>query len=245
MNLKFFIIFFIASFLTSLAFNMNAAETPPMTLQVGDLLFQDLDCGDLCNGIGEVTEGIKHTYISHVGIIESIQNQNTHDPKIIILEAIGPGVVETNLNQFLARSHDLNHQPMTFVERLKPQYQSFIPAAVHYAKLQLGKPYNSTFAPSNFSDSKNPPSFYCSELINFAFIHSSHDQSFFEQAPMNFTNLNTHEITPAWQEYFSGLHAKAPQGQMGSNPGMLSRSDKLEWVGAYGVLRTHQASRSD
>jgi len=235
MNVRFFIVFLIAYFLISLAFNINAAENSPITLQVGDLLFQDLNCGDLCNGIGEVTEGINHTYISHVGMIESIQNKNQ---KIIVIEAIGSGVVETNLNQFLSRSHDANNNPMTFVERLKPQYQSLIPTAVHYAKLQLGKPYNATFSPTG-------PGFYCSELINFAFIHSSQDQSFFEQAPMNFANLSTHQITPAWQEYFAGLHAKAPQGEMGSNPGMLSRSNKLMLIGEYGHLRVHlQSSKS-
>ncbi len=222
------ILSFLACYLLTLSFNLSAATTP--SLQVGDLLFQDLNCGDLCDGIGEVTEGIHHTYVSHVGMVVSIQN------KIMIIEAIGPGVVETNLNHFLSRSHDLNNQPMTFVERLKPQYQPLIPAAVNYAKLQLGKPYNATFSPS---DLKKPARFYCSELINSAFTDSNHGIAFFAEAPMNFTDLKTHEITPAWQEYFTGLHAKAPQGQMGSNPGMLSRSDKLEWVGAYGVLRTH------
>lgn len=227
--LLFFLLFFI--------FTANASGEKNISLQVGDLLFQDLNCGDLCDGIGEVTEGINHTYVSHVGMVESIQSQK-NTQKIMIIEAIGPGVVETNLSQFLARSHDANNKPMTFVERLKSPYQAFIPGAVSYAKLQMGKPYNATFAP-------DAPGFYCSELINFAFIHSSQDQSFFEQAPMNFTDLKTHEITPAWQEYFAELHAKAPQGQIGSNPGMLSRSNKLMLIGAYGHLRVHlQSSES-
>jgi len=38
-------------------------------LQPGDLLFQDLDCGPLCDAIEKVTTGYQGANFSHVGIV--------------------------------------------------------------------------------------------------------------------------------------------------------------------------------
>ena len=197
--------------------------------QTGDLLFQDLNCGTLCDGIGQVTYGINKTYMSHVGMIES-----TGGNEPIVIEAIGKGVVETPLNTFLARSHDKSGQPMVVAGRLKPQYRYLIPGAIAYARQQLGKPYNASFAPNTGQ------SFYCSELIYKAFAYSNNNQAIFKLNTMNFADLNSGEITPAWKEYFNEIHATPPQGQIGTNPGMMSRESDIQIIYSYGKLRVHK-----
>jgi hypothetical protein len=197
-------------------------------LQVGDLLFQDLNCGILCDGIGEVTYGVNNSYMSHVGMIESINNGNP-----VVIEAIGKGVVETPIKIFLARSHDKNGKPMVVVGRVKPQFQNLIPEAITYARIQLGKPYNDSFAPNNGT------SFYCSELIYKAFTYANHNQPIFRLNIMNFADPDTKQITPAWTKYFNQIHATPPQGQIGTNPGMMSRESDIMIVYQYGKLRIH------
>ena len=39
------------------------------SLQDGDLLFQDLNCGELCNAIEAVTEGVNGKDFSHCAIV--------------------------------------------------------------------------------------------------------------------------------------------------------------------------------
>lgn len=58
----------------------------------------------------EVTYGVNNTYMSHVGMVESISGKEP-----VIIEAIGPGVIETPLHTFLKHSHDKNNQPMVMV----------------------------------------------------------------------------------------------------------------------------------
>ncbi len=201
------------------------AASQGVQLEAGDFLFQDLNCGVLCNGISEVTEGVDHTRISHVGMIESVQGSEP-----LVVEVTGQGVVNTPLATFLARSHDQEGRPMVIVGRLKPADQPLIPKAIAYAEQQLNKPYNASFVPNEGQ------SFYCSQLIAAAFYEANHHHVFFPANPMNFENVKTHDITPSWQAYFETLHTQAPQGQLGTNPGMMSRSPHLTIIYAYGQI---------
>lgn len=166
--------------------------------------------------------------MSHVGMIESLSNTGP-----IVIEAIGKGVVETPLATFLARSHDKKGHPMVMVGRLKPEYKPLIPEAIDYARQQLGKPYNANFAPNNGE------SFYCSQLIYSAFEYSNKNTPIFGLNQMNFADLKTKQITPAWKQYFADIKSTPPQGQIGTNPGMMSRESDLTIVYKYGNLRVH------
>lgn len=209
----------------------NLAYADSFKPQIGDLLFQDLDCGTLCNGINQVTHGINNTYISHVAIIYNI-DQNS---RITIAQANSKGVVLTPLSEFLKYSHDKNGNPMVIEERLKPQYQHLIPGALLFIKAHLGRPYNSTFIPNSNK------SFYCSELIYSAFLASNNNTPVFKTHNMDFNDPQTGKMALAWQHYFKRLGTKAPQGMFGTNPGMMSRDNKLIVVHQYGILRTHIA----
>lgn len=219
-------IFFIFTFI--LILYSSTANSDQFKLRPGDLLFQDLNCGALCDGIGEVTYGINNTYISHVSMVIYDSNK-----QLEIIEANSQGVVLTPLTKFLSYSHDQDGNPMVIVERLRPEYQKLIPGAINYAKSQLGRPYNKTFAPNNST------SYYCSQLIYAAFLDANSGQSIFHTHKMSFKDSKTGQITLNWQNYFDQLKTKAPEGMTGTNPGMMSREPALKVVHTFGALRQH------
>ncbi|MCF6766714.1 hypothetical protein L3V82_13160 [Thiotrichales bacterium 19S3-7] len=197
------------------------------TPKIGDLYFQDLNCGQLCDAITDVTYGIHHTQISHVAML--VQLGKTP----YVIEAIADDVHLTSLTQFLKRSVDKNNQPRVLVARLKPPYTKLINQAITNAKLWLGKPYNKDFSPTNHFNK-----FYCSQLIYDAFLLANNHQPIFKENSMTFKQNG--KTLPAWVSYFQSINKPIPQGEKGTNPGMLSRSDKLAIVYQYGNLRKIQ-----
>lgn len=222
-NKRFYqVIGFIVLLLLSLQ-NVNASES--FLPKNGDLIFVDLNCGTLCDGISAVTDGIDNFDISHVGIvIKDGENQ------LEVIEAIGEKVVETPLKDFLARSLDEKGKPRAIVGRMKQQYQILIPAALKNARNELGDPYNASFYP-------DAPGFYCSQLIFEIFKKANDGKEIFHMMPMTFYLKDTQIIAPAWRAYYKGLGIKVPQGLMGINPGALSRSSAIDIIYQYGNLR--------
>lgn len=200
-----------------------------LQLRVGDLLFQDINCGSLCKGIFSVTHGYDHRDVSHVAMVVSTGKNP------MAIEAVGGGVQLTPLKMFLSRSVDENNQPRVMVGRLKPAYQTLIPRAVKISKSWLGLPYNSTFTPNN-----HQKSFYCSQLIDQAFSKANHGVAIFKADRMNYKNPQTHDFFAAWVHYFKTLKAPIPQGQWGTNPAALSRSNHLDIVYTYGDFTKHE-----
>jgi hypothetical protein len=194
-------------------------------LQLGDLLFQDSNCGKFCDSINSATIGCDKTFVSHVAMVVKT-NPDT------IIEATLSGVKETSLNSFLEQSVDKNNHPRVMVGRLLPKYKALIPAAIKYAESQIGKPYNQTFV------ANNGQSFYCSELIERAFYYAGDKQTVFPLRPMNFNDLYTGKPSVIWQQYFEALNESIPQNKLGTNPGMMSRESFVSIVYKYGELRT-------
>lgn len=199
----------------------TSATDSGVSLRPGDLLFQDLDGSPLCDAIEAVTTGYENTRLSHVAMVVDTQ------PQVQVVEAVGSGVKITPLNQFLARSHDGDGRPKVLVGRLHKQYRDLIPQAVTYAKAQLGKPYDKPFT-------MGEDSFYCSELIYFAFLHADHGKPVFSTAPMTFKDPSTGDFFPAWVDYYNKLGVRIPEGQPGMNPGSLSREPAVTIIYAYG-----------
>ena len=194
-------------------------------LEKGDLLFQDLNCGALCDGINSTTYGYKNTVVSHVGMVVSTDKT---EPEII--EAVSAGVKVTSLDDFLVRSLDKKGHPRVMVGRIDDQTQKLIPSAIKDAMHDLNAPYNATFSP----DAKG---FYCSQLITRSFFEANHNTPVFTSHPMNFKTDHPNEFSPAWVHYFSELKQPIPQGKPGNNPGMLSRDPHISIVYFYGDLR--------
>jgi uncharacterized protein YycO len=194
-------------------------------VQEGDLLFQDGDCGSLCIAIKKVTRGVNGHDFSHVGIVKrNLSN------RLVVLEAISDGVVETNLEKFLHRNLDHQGNPKVVVGRLKDQYQKLISDALIHSDKYQGKAYDHVFDMNN-------DAYYCSELIYYIFKEANQDVDLFSLEPMTFIDPDTGETFPVWAEYYQNLGVEIPEKAPGLNPGSISRSKKLEIFYPYSQFK--------
>lgn len=177
-------------------------------LKPGDIVFQDLDCGPMCEAIEAVTEGANGKDYSHCAMI--IQEGDS----LKVIEAIGEGVVVNSLKHFVERSSKIQ------VARLKTIDEAGVQRAIRYAISLKGKPYDDVFLLNN-------DRYYCSELLYESFKVANFGKEVFELSPMTFKEPNTHEFYPVWVDYYSQLKCPIPEGKPGLNPGSISRSDKL------------------
>ncbi|MHC4265872.1 MAG: YiiX/YebB-like N1pC/P60 family cysteine hydrolase [Planctomycetota bacterium] len=188
----------------------------------GDLLFQDLDCGPLCDAIEMVTTGYQSSNFSHVGILARNDAGN-----LVVIEAVSSGVEKTDLEDFLNRSCNQRGRPKVMVGRLKKPYKHLIPLAIENGVALKGKPYDKVFALDN-------DAYYCSELIYQIFLEANSNTPLFTLEPMTFKDPETGKILNEWEDYFSRLETPVPEGHEGINPGSISRSPVLDIVYQYG-----------
>ncbi len=194
-----------------------------MAIDVGDVLFQDLACGAVCDAIHGVTPGWGGADISHCGIVSGI------GVKLTVLEAISPKVRETPLDEFLGRARDEHGRPRIIVSRLDTVHRPLLPEAIRVARGFIGVAYDSRFAPGSAA-------LYCSELLVHAFKSANGGRDFFPERPMTFKDPNTGLILDFWTRYFRMLGTEVPEGVIGSNPGHLSLSSKLLMIEQLGSL---------
>jgi Permuted papain-like amidase enzyme, YaeF/YiiX, C92 family len=198
------------------------APEPVFELQVGDLLFQDLDCGPICDAIESVTHGVSGANLSHVAMVSRVDSK-----QVWVIEAYAKGVVEVPLDELLARSHDAAGNPKVLVGRLRAAYLPLVPRVLQAARRRLGKPYDEAFAVDN-------DKYYCSELLYEGFVEANDGRPVFELQPMTFRDPKTGKTAHVWQSYFEELGQPIPEGQPGLNPGGMSSSDVLTIVHAFG-----------
>ena len=207
----------------------NSSDNNDFQLQIGDILFQDLDSSPLCDAIEIVTPGYNNNNFSHIGIIVELGDPNCINPNYIyednirVLEAIPNKVTTSRLDSFLNRSIDSNKKPKVIVGRLKKRYQYSILDAVKFLKNKIGIEYDHYFIKDNNK-------YYCSELIYEAF----EKDSVFRLYPMTFIDPITNNTMNLWQEYYSKLETKIPEGEPGINPGIMSISENIKIVHTYG-----------
>ena len=207
----------------------NSSDNNDFQLQIGDILFQDLDSSPLCDAIEIVTPGYNNNNFSHIGIIVELGDPNCINPNYIyddnirVLEAIPNKVTTTRLDSFLNRSIDSNEKPKVIVGRLKKRYQYSILDAVNFLKSKIGVEYDDYFIKDNNK-------YYCSELIYEAF----EKDSVFRLYPMTFADPITNNTMNLWQEYYNELETKIPEGEPGINPGIMSISENIKIVHKYG-----------
>jgi len=193
------------------------------SLQAGDLLFQDSDCGPFCEAIEKVTTGYQGARLSHVGIV--VEQKGT----LVVIEAISAGVVLTSIDSFLHRSLDENGNPKVLVGRLKEEFQPLVKEASQHAMTKLGKSYDDIFDIQN-------DAYYCSELVYESFLVANQGVDVFYLYPMTFKDPDSKETFGIWDSYFKKLNFTIPEGELGLNPGGISRSEKIKIVHAYGNI---------
>ena len=188
---------------------------PSFTFQEGDIFFQDLDCGPPCDAIEAVTQGYKGSNLSHCAIITEV-GPNLKTTKLA--EAIGETVTETTLEEFLNRSNKV------LVGRLKKEHTELIPIAIkHIENNLLGKPYDFIF---DITDD----TYYCSEIIYEGLKVADSSQEILALNPMTFNEPGTNEPFRHWVDYYNKLNHPIPEGELGLNPGGMSRSDAIDIV---------------
>ena len=197
------------------AVNQATGPPPPFVPEAGDLLFQDLDCGPLCDAIETVTHGAKGADFSHVGVVSAAVGN-----EVWVTEAVSAGVKRTPLSEFLSRSRDANGLPKVVVGRLKPAYRGQIAASLRRLSGYLGRPYDAVYQLGDVS-------YYCAELVEEAF-------GLFPAQPMTFRDPASGQTFPAWADHYRALGVAVPEGMPGLNPGGLSRSEAIELVHCYG-----------
>lgn len=190
----------------------SCSKNKVSSLQEGDLLFQDLNCGPLCDAIESVTEGVDGRDFSHCAIVVK------HHDSLMVAEAIGDTVQINSIDNFCKRSGEAN----IVVGRLKSRYQSLIPEAENYIFKNIGQPYDDEYILNNGK-------LYCSELLYEAFKDNA-QHPIFDTSPMSFKNPQTKEFDTAWLSYYKKIGKEIPEGKQGLNPGSISRSEKIDII---------------
>lgn len=191
----------------SFAARAQVSQTLP-PLQEGDLLFQDIDCGPLCDAIEAVTEGVEGRDFSHVGIAARVHG------RLLVVEAIGTEVQAIEQDAFFLRSDKV------VVGRPFRSHRRLAKRAAQEAVNLIGTPYDDAFLPDTAR-------LYCSELIALSYQRANHDVPFFDTPSMTFKDPRTNAYFPAWVQYYAELGSPIPEGQPGYNPGGLSRQPSL------------------
>jgi uncharacterized protein YycO len=197
--------------------SITLAQPAVNTIKTGDIVFQDMDCGDLCNAIEKVTQSYGNNSFSHMGLCY------WRTDTLYVIEAVGKGVILTPYQAFINRSADSAGKPKIKLARVKYKHAELVQGAVNIALSYLGTPYDDYYI---MGDDK----MYCSELMYRAFYKANNNHDFFELEPMTFKDPDTHTYFPAWVTYYTNLDIPIPEGFMGCNPGGISRSKHLEFV---------------
>lgn len=189
-------------------------------LQHGDLLFcvASPSRDGIAQAIVTVTEGIDLQRVSHVAIV-CIESSGTY-----ALEASGEhGVWLHPINAFFDHcDHTSEGNPMVLLGRLKDT--SNVAASVEMAKTYLGRPYDYQYMPSDSA-------LYCSELIHFSYFDTE-GKEIFPLVPMSFHDKSGN-IPSFWKDYYRQWNMSVPEGWPGTNPGGISRSEKIEMIGKF------------
>lgn len=190
-------------------------------LQTGDLIFQESCSGNMSNAIKEVTSSIEQYQFTHVGIVYIDENDS-----IFVIEATQPKVAKTPLHEYLYPENEKDCPPVSVVGRLKSDYRSCIPKAIKEGLLLVGKEYDNGFV---LGDDK----YYCSELIYEILLKANGGRPVFPLNVMTFKSPETGKISGGWIEHFKKYGLPVPEGELGINPGAISRSDVIDIVYRY------------
>lgn len=179
-------------------------------LKNGDLLFININCGEMCDAINAVTDGYKGNDFNHMGMVVLDNHKN-----IFVYEAIGNAVVKTPLKTFLAYT-----QKEIYIGTLKKKFLHLIPQALKFCETQLGVPYDDDFIYNNGK-------YYCSELIYDAFLQANNKEAFFQLEPMTYKEPGSNDYFPVWINHFNERKIEIPENKLGCNPGGMSKNRNI------------------
>lgn len=205
-------VFFI--FLLSLINPLSVSKEDPK-IKNGDLIFQESCSGEFGNAVKEVTYSAKGYNFTHVGIVWI----NPDNDSIYVIEATHPKVCITPLKKFLIPDGG-KCKPISVLGRVKEKYHPLILPAIEEAKKLVGYEYDDAFDICNNK-------YYCSELIYNIFLKANHNTPVFELNTMTFKRKGTNKYSQNWIEHFRKLNIPIPEGELGINPGAMSKQKNV------------------
>jgi len=186
-------------------------------LKNGDLIFQEACPDNKENPIKEVTGSIGDFQFTHIGIVYIDSNDS-----VFVLEATHPKVVLSTLGEYL-HPKDKDCPPISVVGRLKPEYHSLIPKALEIGFTLIGKDYDYGFVLGN-------DMYYCSELVYDILKQANNGKEVFPLNIMTFKSKETGQTTQGWIDYFESRDLPIPEGELGINPGAMSKSKVIDII---------------
>lgn len=213
-------VFLLLFTLISGSFICNAQEWESFRFESGDLLFQDMDCGELCDAIEVVTPTVNERHLSHVALAYVVKDS------IWVIESWENNVHLLPISAFMNRSVNGSGKPKVMVGRVSADYQNLAGRAVGFALEQRGRPYDKEM---EYDNNK----YYSSELIFDAFKAANKGRALFDVQEMNFSDPKNWKILPFWKDYFDELKIKVPEGKTGFNAAALANDDNVEIVASF------------
>ena len=183
----------------------------PRNISTGDLIFIDLDCGEFCQAVTDVTQmqfgrGPK---LNHMGMFLV-----SGAKQVFVYEALPQvGVVKTSYVDLVKRLQSQSRRRVSdrmVIGRIKPAFKSAFIRAAGYISAEVGKPYNPTF-------SYHSKGFYCSQLIQKVVTQGAQGIEIFSWRPM-FFGKNGSPARKIWENYFQKIGSKVPDGELGVSP---------------------------
>lgn len=176
-----------------------------------DLLFQ---IADLPNAITDVTDGVGHLEIEHVGIYAEVDGRRS------VIEALpSKGVCITPVDSFLSRNVSADGMPLVVVGRVVGDMDA--EQSLKNALELVGCEYDSLYLSDN-------EAIYCSELVQKCFVDHE-GKPVFGTIPMTFRDREGN-IPAVWTELYARHGMAVPEGAPGTNPGELSRRENVAVV---------------
>jgi len=199
---------------------LNAQSWNDFRFETGDLLFQDLDCGEVCNALRKVTPATGSRHYTHVGMAYVAGDS------VWVLEAYGQDVHLISLSRFLQRQLDGKGRPKVSVGRVNASHQGLNGRAAGFMLQKRGTPYDHDFTAGN-------EKFYSSELIAEAFKDANGGKPLFDPEPMSFNDPGANKTHPLWKRYFDEIGVEVPEGKSSISPAALANDEVVEMVASF------------
>ena len=122
------------------------------------------------------------------------------------------------IKNFIEINSKKNPSKKYYIKRVKLSSEEDIKRWINEVEKHIGKKYNYTYLPLK-------DSLYCSELVYNAY-RDNKNQPLFTEIPMNFKDKEG-KFPQYWIELYKKLNMEIPQGETGTNPHQMMKSEIL------------------